>query len=457
NHASLEKYLDMEVGVNSSMMGRRECKQVTVAGIQSVFRTPEMFKDHNLVIVDEAHLINTEEGTMYQKFFSGIGKHVCVGFTATPFRLGSGYIYGEEDSMFDDLVVDWTSKSKYNRLVDDGFLSKLTTKRTKLEMDTKGIKLIGGDFNEKELAERFDVQTVTNKAIKEVLAAGKSRKKWMIFAIDIEHAEHIAEMLIRNGIPAAVVHSKMHERGFDRNKVIEDFKNGKYRCVVNVNILTTGFDDPGIDLIAMLRPTNSPVLHVQTFGRGSRISEDKSDCLILDFAGNTNRLGPINDVVIRKKRKSKGDGEAITKTCPDCDSILPPAVKFCPDCGHKFKFEHKLTASASSADVVSDGRCHWLYVDYVAYETNRKLAAPSSVKVVYYCGDIDVSEWVCVEHTGFAKHKANHWIKYRGGKPCNKVEDFLLQSDILKTPSKILVQKKGRYMTIKNAEFNEEN
>ena len=452
NHKSLSNYLDKDIGLNSSMLGRREVRNITVAGIQSVFRTPELFKDFNLVIVDEAHLISMEEGTMYQKFFAGIGKHVCVGFTATPYRLGSGYIYGK-DAMFDDLVVDWTTRNKYNQLVEEGYLAKLTAKRTELEMDLKGIKLLGGDFNEKQLSERFDRDNVTNEAIKEILAAGKERKKWLIFAIDISHAEHIAEVLIRNGIPTAPVHSRMNESGFDRQRSIQGLKDGTYRCVVNVNILTTGFDDPGIDFIAMLRPTNSPVLHVQSFGRGSRISEDKPDCLILDFAGNTDRLGPINDVVIKKKGKGKEGGEPITKTCPGCNSILPPAVRVCPDCGHKFVFEHNINAHATDSAIISDGKHHWIKIDRVEYELNQKIGAPSTVKVVYHSGKIKINEWICVEHKGYAKHKADHWVKYRGGEQCNIVEDLIVQSNILAKPREILVKKDGRYYTIKDSKF----
>jgi DNA repair protein RadD len=441
NHKSLELYLDRKVA------------DVTVAGIQSVFRNPEMFKEHNLVIIDEAHLISDIENSMYQKFFAGIGKHVRVGFTATPFRLGSGYIYGK-GAIFDDLVVDWTTKERYNQLIEEGYLAKLTTKRTELEMDTSGIKKIGGDFSEKGLAERFDVEKVTNKAIREILAAGVNRAKWLIFAIDIKHAEHITKTLIDNGISAAVVHSKMDEQGLCRDETIQGLKDGNIRCIVNVNILTTGFDDPGIDFIAMLRPTSSPVLHVQAFGRGSRVCEGKVDCLILDFAGNTARLGPINDVTVKKAKKlAEGEGEPITKNCPDCQSILPAAVRKCPDCGHKFKFQHRLEAQASTRDVISDGKNHWVKVDHVFYEINRKFGAPDSVKVTYYCGGVTIDEWVCVEHKGFAKHKADHWVRFRGGSPCTTAVDLILQVDKISKPEKILVQKKGRYNMVKDAKF----
>lgn len=454
NYKHIVDYTGYDVGINSSMLGKRERKKITVAGIQSVFRSPELFSKVKMVIIDEAHLVSMVETTMYQKFLAGLGPHVCIGLTATPFRLGDGYIYGK-DKLFHDLVADYCTLDSFNQLVDDGYISHITTKRTELEMDTSGINLVAGDFNEKQLSSKFDREAVTSAAIKEILAAGKDRKKWLIFAIDINHAEHIAEILIRNGIPTAPVHSRMKESGFDRDRSIEGFKNDRYRCVVNVNILTTGFDHPGIDLIALLRPTQSPVLHVQSIGRGSRVSDGKKDCLVLDFAGNTERLGPINNVLVKIKGKGKEGGEPIVKTCPECDSILPPAVKLCPDCGFKFSFEHGLSIYAADATIIEDGKDHWMPVTGIHYSVHKKFGAPSSVRVDYAIGKRIVSEWVCVEHRGFAKHKADHWVRYRGGKHCIIAQDLIDQKYDLMVPNKILIQKKGKHYMVKDSIFAE--
>lgn len=443
-----------EISLYSASIGEKNIGDITIAGIQSAYRKPELFKHFDLVIIDEAHTVNPEDGTMYSILLNSIPNHIRIAVTATPFRLGAGYIYGPDgETLFDDVVVDYCTKEKFNQLVKEGFLSKLTTKRTKLEMDTSGINLVGGDFNEKQLSDRFDRDSVTKEAIKEIIAAGAMRKKWLVFAIDIDHAEHIAEILIRNGIPTAIVHSKMNEYGFNREKVLEDFDGDIYKCVVNVNILTTGFDSPRIDLIAMLRPTSSPVLHVQTLGRGSRVHPEKKDCLILDFAGNTARLGPINDVLVTKRRKGDGDGEPITKTCPKCESILPPVVKICPDCGHEFKFEHGLSSHAANIEIMDDGAAHWIGVSSVTYEVNAKIGAPSTLKVTYNCQGRKVSEYVCVEHKGFAKHKADHWVKFRGGEQCDTAVDLMAISDRLEQPKEILVQKSGKYYTVNNAKF----
>ena len=410
NAKAIREQLSIEPAINSSMLGRREIGNITIAGIQSIYRNPEYFDDFKYVIIDECHLVSDRPESMYMQLISGMNSPRVIGLTATPFRLGTGYLH-TSSGIFTDISCDWTSKERFQQLIDENFLCKLTTKRTDLEMDTSGIKLVAGDLNEKQLAERFDRDKVTNEAIKEILAAGKYRSKWLVFAIDIAHAEHIAEQLIRCGIPTAPVHSRMDQAGFDREATIDGFKNGKYKCVTNVNILTTGFDHPGVDLIAMLRPTNSPILHVQSLGRGGRVSPGKRNCLVLDFAGNTVRLGPVNDVLVQKAKKGDKEGEAITKTCPDCDEILPPAVRICPECDFEFHFEHHLSSLATTAEVVDDGKFHWVKVSDVKYTANTKVGAPSSVRVDYKYQGGKVSEYICIEHTGFAKHKADHWCQ----------------------------------------------
>lgn len=450
DYNSIKKFIP-QAGLYSAGLDRREIKQVTVAGIQSAYRNAKLFRSIGkplVIIIDEAHMVSDKEKSMYQTFFKEVGRHVRIGLTATPYRLGTGYIYGKGE-VFDDIVYDMTSKKAFNKLVDQGYLCKLITKGTKLKMDTEGVRTTAGDFNEKDLALKFNKESITNAALDEIVKAGEGRDKWLIFAIDIDHAEHIAEQLLRRGIMTNVVHSKMDS---DRDKVIEGFRNGKLRCLVNINILTTGFDVPAVDLVAMLRPTKSPVLHVQSIGRGLRVHDDKSDCLVLDFAGNTARLGPINDVVVHKAKKSKEGGEPITKECPDCASIVPPVVKICPDCGHEFKFKINLTAQASGIDVVA-GQNRWVDVDSISYKIHNKRGSPTSLLVEYTCGIQIYKEWVCIEHKGYAKHTADHWVKFRGGQPCGTVNDFMRQKDGIKVPVKILLERAGPYTKVTDARF----
>lgn len=454
NYKSIEKFTGKKVSMYSASGGRKEIGDITVAGVQSAYRNPELFKDFDFVVIDECHRVSYDPESMYRKLLRELEATV-IGFTATYYRLGTGYIYGKGDEhLFDDVIVDWTKKEKFVQLVKEGFLTPLTAEGTSFKMDAEDVRMTGGDFNLKDLAQKYDRKAVTDAILKEIVERGKDRKQWLLFAIDMDHADHIAEWLNREGIPTIVVHSRMHEYGFDRDKVINDIKNFKYRCVVNVDVLTTGFDHPAIDLIGVLRLTESPVLHVQIAGRGSRTYEGKENCLILDFAGNFERLGPINDPLIKIKGKGKGGGEPIMKECPKCNLLVHAAVRICERCGYKFPREHGLTPNAANAHIIDDGQPHWLKVDHVTYEQKPGFGKPTTLVVKYHCGSRVIKEHICLEHRGFARQKAHHWIKYRGGTPTKTVAEFMPQTETLKQAIRIRVEKKGKYFNITESVFS---
>ena len=450
DHKSIGFHTGLDVGIYSAGLGKREFKQVTVAAIQSVYRRPTDFKDYKFIIIDECHLIPPGSDTMYRKFFAGLKNPRYFGLTATPFRLGSGYIYGEDDSIFNDLIYDLTTKDKFNTLIEDGYLCNLKTLPTDHEFDVEGVKTVAGDFDSKGLSIKLNVDSITRAAVKEIVEKGANYKKWLVFAIDIEHAEKIANELENYGIPTAAVHSKMD---LDRDTVIKHYKLGTFRAIVNVNVLTTGFDDPEIDLIALLRPTKSPVIHVQTIGRGLRIAPNKDHCLILDFAGNTERLGPINNIVVRKKGKGKEGGEPITKRCPACDTIHHPTKKICEFCGHVFQFKTLLQTNSADVDVIATKEEVWLNIAEVSYALHKKKNSPSMMKVTYKCGLRTYNEYVCVEHKGWAGHKAKYWLEFRGLRGIVTSLGAVHNSESLSKPHRILIDKSGKFPRIKDYSF----
>lgn len=458
NHAALTRYLNIDIGLWSSGLSSNSQKQVTVAGIQTVYNKIDFFRDYDLVIIDEAHLIPVKGDGMYLTFLKGIGEHRRIGLTATPYRLGSGYIYGPTDeTMFDDLIIDYTYMEAFNKLIEDGYLCKLRTMRTETTMNPEGVRTTAGDYNDKDLSDKFDRQEITNAIVKEIIKIGEKYNKWLIFAIDIEHAEHITERLLQSGVDAYIVHSKMSDSS--RDEIIKMFKSGKLRAIVNVNILTTGFDAPDIDLICLLRPTKSPVIHVQSIGRGLRIHPSKDHTMVLDFAGNTERLGPINDVQIRKKRKSAEIVEPIVKTCPDCNAIHHPSVRVCDNCGHVFQFKSDLRWNSSGAEVVATTQVSWHDVTEVTYTKHIKPNTPNSVCVKYQCGLRQFREWICIEHPGYAGAKALQWLKRRWPfsllvpEDIDSTEKLFEISDKLKKPKRIQIDETGKYPKIIKSEL----
>lgn len=453
NAKSITDYTGVDVGIFSAKANSYEIKNVTAASIQSIYRKPDLFVEFDYIIVDECHRISYDENSMYRKLRSVLSAP-WIGYTATYFRLGTGYIFGDSHQhLFDNVVHDWTHKEKFVELVKLGYLSPLITKGTSFKMDTTDIKITGGDFNLKDMSDEFDREAVTNAILEECMVKAEGRKQWLFFAIDMKHADHIAEWLIRNGKKAIVVHSKMEEYGFDRDKIIDDIKEQKYDAIVNVDILTTGFDHPAIDFIGILRPTESPVLHVQIGGRGSRTCVGKLNCLILDFAGNFERLGPINNPLIKIKGKGKGGGEPPMKQCPSCDTMVLSQARICPQCNYLFPRQHGLTPSAYNSQIIDGGEPVWIIVDDITYERKAEFGRPSSLLVTYHCGDRKIREYICLEHKGFARDKARHWITYRGGKPTNTVAEIMPFIGELKKAARIRVQKVGKYFNITESVF----
>ena len=424
NHAKLRAmWPNAPAGVFSAGLGKKEAYfPITFAGIGSVAKKAHLFGRVDLVLIDEAHMVSPSEATMYQKFLAELKQNnpavKVVGFTATPWRLGHGRIT-DEGGLFTDICFDITGVEAFNRLIAEGYLAPLIPKRTRTMLDTEGVHMRGGEFISSELQAAVDRDEVTQAALAELVEQGGDRKHWLLFSSGIEHAEHIGQMLrTLYDIDSVVIHSKMEGGDAARDEAIRRFKAGEVRAAINNNVLTTGFDFPGIDLIGMLRPTASPVLWVQMLGRGTRPWEGKENCLVLDFAGNTGRLGPINDPVIPRKPGSKG-GEAPVRICDACGTYNHASVKQCIGCGAEFHFVTKLKMTAGTADLVAGELpiVEVFKVDHITYSVHTKVGSQPMVRVSYYCGLRTFSEFVCVQHEGWPKRKAREWWAKRTADP----------------------------------------
>lgn len=330
---------DAPMGVVCAATGRKEFgRQVTVASILSIFRRQQSeLGIIDLIVVDEAHLINHKDQGSYRSFIDR-QKEVnpnlrVIGLTATPYRLGHGYIT-DGDALFQAPLINPASILDLQR---QGYLAMLKSKSTVKKIDTDGVAIRGGEYVEHELMVKVDDQLTSEQVISETLEKASDRKHWLIFCCGVEHAQHVRDILCENGVSCACVTGETPKK--ERETLLEDFKNGKIRALTNANVLTTGFDFPGIDLIVMMRPTMSPGLYMQMAGRGLRPCEGKADCLVLDFAGNVSMHGPITDVVPPKSKGNRRTGVAPSKICPQCDEIIAASAMTCPECGYVFPKE----------------------------------------------------------------------------------------------------------------------
>ena len=423
-------------GIYSAGMDLRIIDQITVAGIQSVYKKPELFKGIDLVIIDECHLVS-DEG-MYRELLDLLDVPY-LGLTATPFRLKQGYIY--KSGIFDSLIYE----APIERLQDEGYLTHIDMVGSVDEMDVTGLRTTGGDFNLRDASLRFDRTGMTDKIIAGLEKYKYKYMHWLVFCIDIDHAEHVSKALHGIGVTCAAVHSKS-----PRDVAISEFRHGLVQAITHVNILGVGFDYPAIDLIVLLRPTKSPIIHVQGIGRGLRVAPGKTHCLVKDFAGNTSRLGFIHDLApIKAKGKGKGGINPFCKTCPECEKISAPQIKTC-ECGYEFKFEHHLTSESYAAP-------EWYKVEDIYYSIFTKVGKPNSLKIVYRCGLKRFNQWIHLDHPGYAGYKAKYWVarRWKGNQHAipRTIDALFAGRSDLSQPVEIMVDANKQYPKIVNAKF----
>lgn len=470
-------------GIYSAGVGRKDTHaKITFAGIQSAKNAREMFGHQDLLLVDEAHLVSAKETTDYRKFIQGLmdvnPALRVVGLTATPYRMGQGML--TDGGLFTDICCDMTTLEAFNWFFDQGYLVRLIPKRTTTFIDTSEVHIRGGEFVANELQLASSKEEITYKALMETMAYGHDRKHWLIFVTGIDHAKSVQKMLQSFGILSAVVSNESTKD--QRREGIAGFKAGKYRALINNNVLTTGFDFAGIDLICMLRPTNSPGLWVQMLGRGTRpdyapgfdlstmlgrltaiSASAKPDCLVLDFGRNTERLGPINDPRIPQKKGSKG-GVAPIKICEWCGTYNHSSARECICCHSAFPVHIKFGAMAGTAELIASGKksqpdpiVEVFKVDKVVYSNHIKAGRPDSIRMLFYCGLRRFSSYLCLEHGGYATKWARDywrdaWSGEEGYVPETTVEAIKV-TDKLKAPVNIRVWTNARHPEIKAYDF----
>jgi len=457
NFEAIKKQIDfVDIGLYSAGLGKKTVNQVTIAGIQSVRKKVYLFGGFDIVLVDEAQSVSFDKNSVYRKFLDELNKRT-VGLTATPFRLKGGYLHTGIDAYFHSIVYEIGMKF----LIKEGKLSEIRTKKTKNTLNASKIKKQAGDFVVKDLASAFDRVEITRNIVQELLKYKNQRKKWLGFGIDIKHVENITDELNRNGINSRFIHSKMKNRKIKEN--IRAYRAREFQVLTSVAMVTTGFDVADIDLVFCLRPTASPVLHVQIPGRGMRVFPGKTDCLYLDFAGNLKRNGPLDAPFVNDESLKKKKGEALMKECPVCFELVAVAVKICPDCGEEFKFKHHLTAAAASIDVMTVDS--WHKINKINYKVLKNRNNIFYLQVEYQCGLRRFTEPVCFEHTGYPQLKARQWWSNRWFDLAKGNTDFytdfvpkncqtaLKASIYLKEPSEILVAEGGKYPRIEQYIF----
>jgi DNA repair protein RadD len=467
------------IGIYSASLGKKDSFQsIIYGGVRSVVGKYPMFGYRDYLIIDETHLVNPDAETSYMKLIWELmyGEYVkpgqqptkeqfqkaldnpncnpylkVIGFSASPFRSGLGML--TNGPIFTDFCYNSCDMQGWARMLAQGYLAPLHPKPTRTTLDVSGIKVQNGEFNQAELQAKIDKKDINQRCLLELLEHSVGKKCGLIFASGIDHAEHLADLM--NNLfneECVLVHSgnKDYPRTKAQNEeALKLWKAGKVKWAVNVNALTTGVDKPELDIIGMLRPTLSSALWIQMLGRGTRPAPDKAACVVLDFAGNTPRNGPVNDPRI-PRMKGTAEGEMPVKICQACGTYNHARATECLACGQPFPINTKLVSTASSQALMRGEMpivetfnvIRAVYSPHVSKAQNR-----SMIKVAYHCDKLKTFfEYVTVESKipggkmDYATKKGRDWFRQRAPmEPPLLNETVMLMSKDLRQPARLNV------------------
>ena len=424
----------LDVGLYAASLKRKDHHQAIVCGqIQSSYKKKACLNlgHRDVVLIDEAHLIPNDGDGMYLQALEHLRQVNpalrVVGLTATPYRLDSGLVCGP-----DRVLTEICYQVPLLRLIEEGYLCPLTSKDPSHKMDTQGVGLNGGEFIRSQLDDHAAHEEVVRAAVLELLSWTHDRHSCLIFCCGKKHAAMVRDFLGEQVPRDQVAYVDGDSSPGERASILDRFKAQQIRYLVNIDVLTTGFDAPNVDAVGLLRPTMSPGLLYQMIGRGLRLHPSKQNCLILDFAGNIERHGPV-DQLRPPKLKTSGSGggtpgEAPTRSCPQCKEIVAIQVRECPSCGYQWPAaEAKHEAEASDLPVLSNGKplvtTEWVEVHGQAFTvySGKGPDASRTLRVTYkLAGVTAVSEYICLEHPegNYGRKKAQQWWRSRSPVPC---------------------------------------
>ena len=464
--AQIGEKITENISLYSAGMGKKCLKnRIVCAGIQSLYSvhlSGELPK-FDICLIDECHMVNTlGKSGQYYSLLSALIDEGCalVGLTATPFRNGEKSIIDGE--IFSDLIYDAGSSASINRFIKKGYLSPLISPPIGNILKNEKIKKIAKDYS---MADATRVLSpLTYDAIKNNIAHIEKRKKVLVFCASIEHADKTGLIFNELNYPAIVIHSKIE----NVDEKINTFATAdKIKILINVDLLTTGFDLPIIDTLFFLRPTLSPTLWVQMLGRGMRIAENKKDCLVIDPVGNINHFKGffkcINEA-LKENKTAFSDVGSTLETENDSDKICE---RYCPHCqavSYQFVCEYcgkekvKIITEAEKLKTESPIK----KVTWATYKTLRSKKGEPMILVNFSYKDDRKTKWASLflmpEHKSqWVRQKCYSYLKKSAPSLTTKVENKTLKiNDIvaiitnkfIKRPLYITVKKSSKYTNV---------
>jgi DNA repair protein RadD len=356
------------------------------------------------IIVDESHLISRKPDSYYQKIFKAVEPKYILGLTATPFR-NSGKIWGKEkffEAVSFNLSLDFLTK--------EGFLTPhIFPDDKEVIIDTSDVKATAGDFNLKELEQKSNA--VVDRCVDKWWKLAQDRRCSIFFCVSRAHADLVLQSIKR--YTQDVGYLDGNTKSSERNDIFERAKNGEFKALVNITVLSVGTDIPVCDCAVLLRATKSPSLYVQMIGRVLRLYPDKLNSLVIDMTDSSERFGSISEPMVKEPSKKKKGDEIFfvanrERPCPTCAQVIASNCKQCGFCGEIF-FKHQ--------DEVFTGESKLEKVVFQKHElkTAKNGNPYVELNLVLENGDT-VKEFLFIKSEGFfgSRARAIHWKINKG-------------------------------------------
>ena len=514
NHLKYESY-GLHAGIYSAGLNQKDSEQKVIFGsIQSVAKAKDaFFKDFTLVVIDECHRVGLEPDSQYAKVITQLklnNPRICIlGLTATPYRLGLGWIYNyalrgelktQELRFFKHCIYDLPLEY----MISNQYLTPPVQVDIPVTSYDFSELIEGGNaYTMAQLEEALHQQRrLTPLIIKNIIDITESdqRQGVMIFSSTVKHAQEIMDHLPTGQARLVVGTTELSER----DQIVHDFKQKAFKYLVNVSVLTTGFDAAHVDVIAILRPTESISLYQQIVGRGLRLDTDKKDCLVLDYTGMGHSI--FSPEIGEKKTAS--ESVAVQVPCPECGfindfwGILDDEGKLLEHYGRKcrgghvnadnynlipcgYRFRFKICTQCSAENDISARDCSSCGCVLIDPDTKLKQArlskdahvlTPDSIEMLervdkkgtpylqvkYYDYDAQfVAEMHYLNNPTSLKKFSINFLRSHLRKPEQKVHISSVSDAVklraqLRMPSFVIARKQGKFWKITEKIFSEE-
>jgi DNA repair protein RadD len=429
----------IETGIYCAGAGRKDADaQVVFASRDSLGRDPLACGMFDGIVLDESHQAAVDlakSDTLYSRIIEAQKFRWLVGLTGTPWRLAGGRIWGD-GKFFETIAYNIPMRT----LIDRGYLSEYSFPKCETQIDTSNVKTTStGDFHVGQL-EHVTGRQVCLDAIAEWKNHAENRRVSLFFCVSRAHGKLLSGLLCDEIGSENVCYIDGETR--DRATLGDEIRAGKYRAIVNIGTLTTGFDAPIIDCVVFLRPTQSVSLFIQMSGRGLRRYPGKNDCLFLDMGGNFERFRSIetpqvNCTNVRENAELSGEtGQlpAVTKSCPVCAHEISIRATFCSYCGEVF-------VKAKSKPFTGAQTSRWMYVKDIFCEDYLSAKGNDCKKITY----------VLNQDRSFYTTRFFEFFVKKNPRSMNEYQERM--ETISKNPRALLVQIDGKLIKIIDAHY----